>query len=610
MESEIRLAPTKETFQKPKRQKMRESRLSNKVDGEARKNKKKEKPPKATGKQVKIAVPAFGRLASSAVESERISGGRLTVRPQIAGGLFHKGRVSVLKTRTALPDLSFSEMEFLRQRVPADYQNQVPECKDWSKPLAQERISSYFPKIASPKQENTDPNPIIERENPVNPPKNGNNYQSETQPNKTERHIPISIYSSSGTSRTRHGRLQTAPTPIIRKSKTLDSVLNLSPHKSSKSVFGSLSVNSSGGELESYSKLESSEIGDPIVAWLWRIPRDYDPVPENSRTVTTENSPQKPGHSISDTYVNPIRSKEESFAVYYPEHLARDTRADNAGSRWSREPNGDFRSSLFGEGSVQEEATVPSLDSKAAREALRWREESLQGPIQHFGLDGLTHSQAGDSQEIFDQTLQAPELSNEIENSLMRTANVNADNGYYDLDQERSGHYEAINLPPNAEYNLFRTALPNDCDLASTEERPGYEAIQCNEYDGLIEDNHGGTEFSSVNTGLRPMAETSSCFNSIELATEANEGFAVQGLNLYTGFLNKNERDHDANRESANQSYSPNLRFENASNNILESTRVFQDERINNGIVLRYNPVLEIHDELGPKNFWLPHRLY
>ncbi|KAK6544000.1 hypothetical protein TWF694_000715 [Orbilia ellipsospora] len=611
--SEAPLVPTKEIFQKPKRQKMRESRLSNKVYGETEKNKKKGKPHKATGKQVKIAEPAFGRLASSAVESEHLSGGRLTVRQQITSGLFHKGRVSVLKTRTA--HLTFSEMEFLRQRAPTDHRCQMSEGQDHTKPLAQEQISSYFQKVASPfEEESISHNLITERGDAINRERGGVNSQLKIQEKQQRIPIPISISSSSGASRPRNGSTSTAPKPIIRKSKIPSSLPSQSPQISTKSVFGSLSVNSSGGRLENHSRLGWSETTDPVVAWLRTTPWEYDPTLEGSRAMGIEKPLPNSEPSSCGPYVSSNWNEKYNSTVDYPDHVLRDVKVTNSRSKWSCETNRHLRSSLPGENSILEEITVPSITSDIVREVIRWREGLLSSPAQHFELDQLINAQTSDPQEIFGQTLQPLEPSSTVENPVMRNTNIKSDTRYYYQDEEPIRNYEVKGSPPRIECNLSRTAPPYDDNSPLREPGPSYEAIHHNEFAGLVETSWEGTEFDSANTGLGSIAETSSCFNSMELATETNEEFVTRNLNPYMVVPTQNESDcYYSSRESISQCYLKYPGFESA-NNVYENTKVFHDEETKDAWVVHPEAVLATHDgsqrSLGPKGFWRPHRLY
>ncbi|KAK6358518.1 hypothetical protein TWF730_007848 [Orbilia blumenaviensis] len=147
-----RTAARKEVFEKRKRYKMHESRQKSATEKTSRK-KEKHRKKQNKAQEPRIPKPAFGALTSSAVESEHLSGARLTVRPQIAAGLFHKGRVSGLRARAALPDLTFCEMNFLRG---APLENHLIEqvgeggggkSKTHPEHDSNERISSYFNQV-------------------------------------------------------------------------------------------------------------------------------------------------------------------------------------------------------------------------------------------------------------------------------------------------------------------------------------------------------------------------------------------------------------------------------------------------------------------------------
>ncbi|KAF3255251.1 hypothetical protein TWF192_002610 [Orbilia oligospora] len=160
-----RVTAAREVFERGKRHKMHESRQKPASTSKKKENQSGKKK-KGKAKEPRLPQPAFGVLASSAVESEHLSGARLTVRPRITTGLFHKGRISRLKSRTALPDLTFCEMDFLRngpsESRPAQQarEGKKGDGKRRTECDTNEEISSFFKRAASPpRNENTDPLP-------------------------------------------------------------------------------------------------------------------------------------------------------------------------------------------------------------------------------------------------------------------------------------------------------------------------------------------------------------------------------------------------------------------------------------------------------------------
>ncbi|KAK6334000.1 hypothetical protein TWF696_002511 [Orbilia brochopaga] len=173
-----RPAAAQSAFERPKRHKMRQSRQPDKREKRALQKQKKESLAKKK-KPEKRPRPAFGTLASSAVESPYLSGNRLTAAARLpttcTAGLFHKGRVATFKSRGSLPDLSFSETEFLKDRSDAAAPQRAAlqeKEKGNERTVAGSRgdISAYFKKVAPPPsgKENVDPQEGAKR-NPAIP---------------------------------------------------------------------------------------------------------------------------------------------------------------------------------------------------------------------------------------------------------------------------------------------------------------------------------------------------------------------------------------------------------------------------------------------------------
>ncbi|KAF3179281.1 hypothetical protein TWF788_007084 [Orbilia oligospora] len=192
-----RVTAAREVFERGKRHKMHESRQKPASTSKKKENQSGKKK-KGKAKEPRLPQPAFGVLASSAVESEHLSGARLTVRPRITTGLFHKGRISRLKSRTALPDLTFCEMDFLRngpsESRPAQQarEGKKGDGKRRTECDTNEEISSFFKRAASPpRNENTDPLPSRAKHHAAPPEVREKSKQSNSQ---LENHPTASHY--------------------------------------------------------------------------------------------------------------------------------------------------------------------------------------------------------------------------------------------------------------------------------------------------------------------------------------------------------------------------------------------------------------------------------
>ncbi|KAL2064991.1 hypothetical protein VTL71DRAFT_4131 [Oculimacula yallundae] len=144
---------TKETFERRARHKTREDRYEakkkepkkSKTRGETPSRKKREK----RGDRAKVAKKAGEELIQK-FNSKNISQDRLTIRPSHGLGLFNNGRASSPARRRGLPDLAFSEMEFLRHSTGHHANtgdNVISRSREKEKKKAakvQDEISAFF----------------------------------------------------------------------------------------------------------------------------------------------------------------------------------------------------------------------------------------------------------------------------------------------------------------------------------------------------------------------------------------------------------------------------------------------------------------------------------
>ncbi|TGO76040.1 hypothetical protein BELL_0178g00120 [Botrytis elliptica] len=159
--------PKQETFEKRARHKTREDRYDTK-----RKSNKAEavdKPIRTRrerrGDRTKAARKASKDLMSN-FASNKIGKDRLTVRPSNGPGIFQNGRASSPPRRRGLPDLAFSEMEFLQRSGRKSQVNDsivVPKSRVKEKKKAaraQDEIAEFFKPSKTPVRDNS---PTIDR---------------------------------------------------------------------------------------------------------------------------------------------------------------------------------------------------------------------------------------------------------------------------------------------------------------------------------------------------------------------------------------------------------------------------------------------------------------
>ncbi|KAG4438521.1 hypothetical protein IFR05_005995 [Cadophora sp. M221] len=156
-------SPPKETFEKRARHKTREDRYepkkkdkkSGKITGEKSSRKKREK----RGDRKKAARKAGDELMQN-FSSKSIAQDRLTIRPSQGPGLFNNGRASSPARRRGIPDLAFSEMEFLRHARTNQHADSADKVKSRSREKekkmgskVQDEISSFFRPNRAPLQD-------------------------------------------------------------------------------------------------------------------------------------------------------------------------------------------------------------------------------------------------------------------------------------------------------------------------------------------------------------------------------------------------------------------------------------------------------------------------
>ncbi|KAL5320794.1 hypothetical protein ACEPPN_011604 [Leptodophora sp. 'Broadleaf-Isolate-01'] len=156
-------SPPKETFEKRARHKTREDRYEprkkekrqGKIAVEKSSRKKREK----RGDRKKAARKAGEELMQN-FSSKSIAQDRLTIRPSQGPGLFNNGRASSPARRRGIPDLAFSEMEFLRQSRTHQQIDSGDKVKSKSREKEKKRaskvqneISSFFKPSRAPLQE-------------------------------------------------------------------------------------------------------------------------------------------------------------------------------------------------------------------------------------------------------------------------------------------------------------------------------------------------------------------------------------------------------------------------------------------------------------------------
>ncbi|TGO47443.1 hypothetical protein BCON_0277g00030 [Botryotinia convoluta] len=154
--------PKQETFEKGARHKTREDRYDTKrksnkaeaVDKPIRTRREKR------GDRTKAARKASKDLMSN-FASNKIGKVRLTVRPSNGPGIFQNGRASSPPRRRGLPDLAFSEMEFLQRSGKKSQVNDsivVPKSRVKEKKKvarAQDEIAEFFKPSKTPVRDNS-----------------------------------------------------------------------------------------------------------------------------------------------------------------------------------------------------------------------------------------------------------------------------------------------------------------------------------------------------------------------------------------------------------------------------------------------------------------------
>ncbi|TEY40393.1 hypothetical protein BOTCAL_0433g00030 [Botryotinia calthae] len=151
------MQPKQETFEKRARHKTREDRYDTK--GKRDKAEAVDKPLRTRrekrGDRKKAAKKASEDLMSN-FASNKIGQDRLTVRPSNGPGIFQNGRASSPPRRRGLPDLTFSEMEFLQRSGKKSHINDsivVPKSRVKEKRKAvraQDEIAEFFKPSKTP----------------------------------------------------------------------------------------------------------------------------------------------------------------------------------------------------------------------------------------------------------------------------------------------------------------------------------------------------------------------------------------------------------------------------------------------------------------------------
>ncbi|KAF3215402.1 hypothetical protein TWF679_003924 [Orbilia oligospora] len=190
-----------------------------------------------------------------------------------------------------VPDLTFCEMDFLRngpsESRPAQQarEGKKGDGKRRTECDTNEEISSFFKRAASPpRNENTDPLPSRAKHHAAPPEVREKSKQSNSQ---LENHPTASHYKilsrddQKNNARDLRERtlfcfpsyLQNSPN---RSKVSTYTPTHLVPH-SEQPTFGSLSVNSSGNTHRIHQQATSSDTGNPVVKWLKRTSREYQP---------------------------------------------------------------------------------------------------------------------------------------------------------------------------------------------------------------------------------------------------------------------------------------------------------------------------------------------
>ncbi|EPS42968.1 hypothetical protein H072_3028 [Dactylellina haptotyla CBS 200.50] len=573
--------PMENGFERPKRHKMRESRHLKKHEGKPKKRKKERSQKQETAKQAQVSQPAFGTLASSAVESGHLSGGRLTVKPQATTGLFHKGKVSSLKSRAALPDLTFSEMEFLRQGTSANYRPLTKEGKNTASGAGQKQgkhnttagpekdISSYFRRIESIHgKENIDPRTkcgvhgslsgesdysedearftIGQREfirkNNKSPAPESCQRRRIRDPGSSE------LIQSSESFRTLGPPIKTGPSTILQGT-------SLNVHEGA--TFRSLSVNSSGGDArEKFDARPSSEIHDPVMTWIRNTTRELDKMPNCLLAQYIDEPYSNPGSSI--------RGFNDAGGMV------------NATTRRSEVLRSDLvtnpRSDCLGESIVLDPKRALSIDIGLEREILLWRSGQPPGSPQYC------HHQESIDPYGDVETSDIPINmigSRRMHNFDTQTQNIPFEmppNSFKELDDEMYDNFNGCKqLVEIKEGDLVIKELPEDCYRETLDY--GFHKT-----DTVEEINDYSTNY--------------------EVAMERGSS---SGDFFDTGLESENIGGVDAEFPELNDQ-----------SHVIEITQGSQKSDVNTEEVQQIMTTANVEEDipLGPKNFWKPHRLY
>ncbi|PBP22383.1 hypothetical protein BUE80_DR006729 [Diplocarpon rosae] len=148
--------PPREKFEKRARHKTREDRYEPKKKEE--RSEKTEKKREKRGDRRRAAKESGEKLMQN-FSSQNVARDRLTMRPSNGPGLFKNGRASSPARRRGLPDLAFSEMDFLQhssRKGPAEIRERVTskfrEQEKRKATRAQEEISTFFGPLKMPLQ--------------------------------------------------------------------------------------------------------------------------------------------------------------------------------------------------------------------------------------------------------------------------------------------------------------------------------------------------------------------------------------------------------------------------------------------------------------------------
>ncbi|KAK6517783.1 hypothetical protein TWF506_004963 [Arthrobotrys conoides] len=584
-------AAREEVFEKRKRHKMHEPRQKpTKTSQKKEKHNRKKQKDKA--REPRIPQPAFGVLASSAVESEHLSGARLTVRPQIAIGLFHKGRVSGLKSRAALPDLTFCEMDFLRsgslesRPVQQTREGKKSEGKRRAERDANEEISSFFKRATSPSgKENTDPLSNRAKHHETPPGIREKPRQPGTQ---SERHAAANHYNSLSRDVQKNNARHLLERMLLcspslpqnspdRSKASPSTPTYLIPH-SERRIFRSLSVNSSGGTHESHQPTTSSEMGNQVVKWLKRTARDYQQEQEND----IHNKRSFPGSSVREFNglgggLGPISPMVSTNFAIAQANIEKDA---VAGERSSIHPD---------ESVITGGANISLPRSQVERSILRWQSNVIREPHRSFG----PHD------EIFGRPVHSLQEKADIQPWDVPGPQYPAGgaHGRFAFEQPIQNDNGIV----EDDLVFYQAAVPS---LINWHAYPVEEPIPWNDSLETTQVSLDGDRYRS-----REVDATSPYYNNRGSVVEESEYQATDiemrgegGAGAYDGYTNleTNLEDNEIYEEAGLDGLDGPSAVENTNAN-------FQPEQYQT--LQLGNSASEI-PQLGPKNFWRPHRLY